>query len=584
METDAWRRLGRAVLALCAILAAGGCDTTTHATADGGAHDGPVGPLAIAAQDLPGGQAHVRYAAALAASGGLRPYGWSISVGALPAGVTLDAATGALGGVPEAPGDATFTAAVADAAGQTATQAFTLHIGAAPSAPSVTTTQLPDAQAGAAYDQTLAVTGGRSPYAWMVIAGQLPPGLTLDLMHGSISGTPAQPGDFPFTVQVLDSSTPSQRATAPLTIHVGLPPPIALTTTSLPAGQVGTAYHATLAATGGLPPYHWLVYAGVLPAGLTLDAGSGAVSGTPAAAGTTQVTIRVTDSFAAPAHAERIFTITIAEPPPELAVSTSALPGGVVGTAYSATLQATGGVPPYTWAIAAGTLPDGLALDATTGAITGTPTTAGTADLTLEVTDSTAATASAQLSLVVTTPALSVTTSSLPPATIDVPYSATLQAGGGTPGYTWAITSGSLPAGLTLDGATGAISGTPTALGPAPFTVEVTDAAATPATATRQLGITVEPAPLVITTATLPDGSTTAAYSATLAATGGTGATTWSITAGTLPAGLTLDPATGQISGTPTETGTFTITFQVTDSATPTAQTATRQLTLNVPA
>ncbi|HET9180110.1 MAG TPA: Ig domain-containing protein, partial [Terriglobia bacterium] len=143
---------------------------------------------------------------------------------------------------------------------------------------------------------------------------------------------------------------------------------------------------------------------------------------------------------------------------PSFIITTGALPGGTVNTAYSATLTATGGTGSYTWSISAGSLPAGLTLNTSTGAITGTPTTAGTSNFTAKVTDSNSQTATQNLSITVNA-ALSITTTSLPGGTVGTAYSSTLAATGGTGSYTWSISAGSLPAGLTLNTSTGAITG-----------------------------------------------------------------------------------------------------------------------------
>jgi hypothetical protein len=182
--------------------------------------------------------------------------------------------------------------------------------------------------------------------------------------------------------------------------------------------------------------------------------------------------------------------------PADLAVATSSLPNGRVASAYSATLSATGGVAPYAWSIASGGLPPGLSLDGATGAIAGTPTTAGTFGFTVLVTDaqSPADSATKALSITVdaqTVPPLDITTASLPNAKRNRAYSATLAATGGAPPYTWSIASGALPPGLTLNAATGAISGRPTTVGTYAFTVQARDSQSPQATDTQPLSIRV---------------------------------------------------------------------------------------------
>src|SRR4029077_7125840 len=146
----------------------------------------------------------------------------------------------------------------------------------------------------------------------------------------------------------------------------------------------------------------------------------------------------------------------------------------------------------------------------------------------------------------------------------------------GTTPYTWSITSGTLPTGLSLVSSTGVISGTPTGIGTSNFTVQVTDANSL--ASAQPLSLTVV-APLTVTTTSLPNGTQSAAYSTTLAATGGTTPYTWSIASGTLPTGLSLVSSTGVISGTPTGTGTSNFTAQVTDAN---SLTASKPLSITV--
>ncbi|MCI0636065.1 MAG: putative Ig domain-containing protein, partial [Actinobacteria bacterium] len=240
------------------------------------------------------------------------------------------------------------------------------------------------------------------PYTWSLESGSLPPGLSLDPVTGAVSGTPTTAGSFSFTAKATDSGSPAQADTQPLSVTVApapVPPP-EITTTTLPDGQVGVPYSHTLAATGGTPPYAWSVDAGSLPPGLSLDPVTGTVSGTPSAAGSFPFTAKVTDSDA-PAQ-EDTQALSVAVDPAPLAITTTALPDGEVGVPYSETLAATGGTPPYVWSLAGGALPAGLTLDATTGVVSGTPTTAGVGALTVAVDDAATQSDTQALSITVT--------------------------------------------------------------------------------------------------------------------------------------------------------------------------------------
>lgn len=180
--------------------------------------------------------------------------------------------------------------------------------------------------------------------------------------------------------------------------------------------------------------------------------------------------------------------------------------------------------------------------------------------------------------------AMTVTTVSLPNATAGTPYSVTLTQAGGVAPISWALTVGTLPTGLSLDSATGVVSGTPTeTVAATPLTFEATDSTPVTPQVADSTGLTLTvaaAATLVITTASLPPVKKGAAFSATLTSTGGVAPLTWSIMTGTLPTGLSLNASTGVISGTPTAAGTATVTFEVTDSTTPTPQTATATFSL----
>lgn len=177
----------------------------------------------------------------------------------------------------------------------------------------VATSSLEPAYRGVPYLQTLVAAGGTPPRMWSLAEGGLPAGLALDPSTGAISGTPTTVQTAAFTVRVTDASSPVPfAASRALTIEVLPVPALEITTPSLPGGLVGTAYAQTLAARFGTPPYRWSLATGTLPAGLTLDAASGALRGTPTAAGSSTFTVQVEDASAhAPATAQKVLSLRV---------------------------------------------------------------------------------------------------------------------------------------------------------------------------------------------------------------------------------------------------------------------------------
>jgi hypothetical protein len=366
------------------------------------------------------------------------------------------------------------------------------HRGSPPPALAITTSALPSGTTQSAYNASLSASGGKEPYTWSVSAGKLPTGLALS--SNAITGTPTQAQVSFFTIQVSDASSPSLVATQQLSISIApATSAVQITTASLPDGQVGRNYNATLAVSGGLAPYSWSIISGSLPTGLMLTASSGTISGTPTESGTFPITVQVKDSSSPAQTASQGFSIVIAAAVTPVSITVSSLPSGTQNVAYSTALAATGGKTPYAWSITSGSLPTGVTLTASSGLIAGTPTESGTFPITVQVKDSTspAQTASQSFSIVIAaavTP-LSITTSSLPSGTQNVGYSTALAATGGKTLYTWSITSGSLPTGLSLAASSGTISGTPTQSGTFPITVQVKDSSSTAQTASQAFSI-----------------------------------------------------------------------------------------------
>lgn len=350
-------------------------------------------------------------------------------------------------------------------------------------------------------------------------------------------------------------------------------PIITVNPATLPNGVVGTPYSQTVSAVGGTAPFTFTVSSGALPSGLTLNATTGVISGTPTAAGTFNFTITATDANSCPGS--RPYSIMMAGAPgcPVITVNPATLPPGVIGTPYSQTVSATGGTAPFTFAVSSGALPNGLTLNATTGIISGTPTTAGQFSFTISATDANGCPGSRPYSIVIPVvpicPFITVNPATLPAGVIGTPYSQTISAIGGTPPFTFTVSSGFLPPVLTLNATTGVISGTPTTAGQFSFTITATDANGCPGSRAYTIGIPSGPnCPVIsVSPATLPPGVVGTFYSQTVAASGGTAPFTFTVSSGGLPPGLTLNPATGVISGTPTAAGTFNFTITATDSS-----------------
>ncbi len=518
-------------------------------------------PPAISA-NFPTAEVTVPFNSSLTATGGTPPYAFSTGSGT-PPGLLLNASTGVLTGAPTQAGTFAFTGIVTDANGATGTARFSITV---LTALSINANPLPNGQTGVAYSALLTASGGVAPYTWSLAQGTLPAGLTFNPATQIISGTPTVAGTSQFIVRAVDANGAVSSVSLNLTIN---PPPLSITTTTLPSGSVGVTYGINLAATGGTTPYRWSVTTGSLPAGLTL-APAGVLSGTPTAGGTTTFTVTVQD--AGNLSATQSYTLVIIS----ALTLNGTLTGGVVGTPYSGTVSAAGGTPPYAITVSAGALPGGLTLSAA-GAISGTPTANGTFSFTIQVADSANTTATKAFTVNIA-PALAITQTTLPAGVRGTAYSAKVSATGGVPPYAFTLASGALPAGIALS-SDGTISGTPTATGSFTPGILVTDSAKATASGTFPLVVNAPATAPVITTTTLPGGTVGSSYSATLAGTG-MAPLTWSLATGALPDGLSLSSA-GAITGVPTTVGSFAFSVRLSDGNQPVLD-ATQNFTINV--
>jgi hypothetical protein len=451
----------------------------------------PSAPLTISTAQLPGGSVGTTYSQNLGATGGQTPYNWTRESGNLPDGLSLNQTTGVISGVPEKAGSWSFVIRLTDATPASVTRTLAITINPAISVLQIDTQSLPDGVVGQDYSRALQATGGSSPYRWTVTSGRLPDGLQLR-DDGQITGQPTTAGTATFTVQATEQS--GQAAAKTLSIDVEPAPQLTiLSSNPLPAAAIGVPYNVQLQAAAGSAPYFWVkkkkAKFGKLPDGITLS-DTGMLSGTPTAEGSSDFTVIVTDM--ADRQAKKPFTITVGPPPPPLSIRTETLPSATQGLPYTAHLEGSGGLSPYTWSLDSGVLPDGLTLSSD-GTISGRATTVGTGAFTVRVKDA-AGTASAKSLFIIVTPPpppLVIQTVQLPETTAERSYTQTLQATGGVPPYTWSLVSGSLGQGLNLS-ASGVISGTPTSPGTVVFVVRVTDSAQQ--TVSRTLAINIKPA------------------------------------------------------------------------------------------
>jgi uncharacterized repeat protein (TIGR03803 family) len=265
--------------------------------------------LQIVTTTLPKAVIGVKYAQALAATGGKTPYTWSLLSGTLPDGITFSPSTGVFSGTPTKAVSASFLVQVKDAESTAATYSAPVGLPVTPPQLAILTTSLPPGLVGTNYSQVFNLTGGTAPFQWSLTSGTLPRGLAFAAGAGVISGTPVQFGSGTVTVKVTDSSTPQM--TDSVSVNLAINSGLNITTTAFTSGMVGAMYSSALTATGGVSPYKWTLDSGTLPAGLTLSADSGVLSGTPTTLGNFSFTIRITDSEGTPASTSAPFSVNI---------------------------------------------------------------------------------------------------------------------------------------------------------------------------------------------------------------------------------------------------------------------------------
>jgi len=514
-------------------------------------------PVHTSSSPLPAGSITVPYLFTFAATGGTPGYTWAITAGAVP-NLSLDAGTGELTGTPLTSGIFQITVRVTDSMGLPALKDFVVPINSGPL--TITTVPpLPSGTVGTAYSTTLTAQGGAGPRTWSVAAGTVPTGLAFTA-GGVLSGIPAAAGRFFFDAHVRDAFA-SEATRTMSALMIGCPSGSAVAgsgySSAVQIGQVpaNTGFH---------------VFAGSLPSGLTLNSTTGGVSGTPTQTGQFGVTYEIAD-----ASTSSVWFATCAmNVAPAFTLSCPAT-SGAIGAPYSSAIVAGGALPPYSsYGLAAGSgpLPQGIGLNAASGALAGTPTQSGAFPVVFSALDSIGTPVTASCSILIAAPP---PTLACPAATAQVnsPYLSALAPSGVSPFTAFAVASGSLPPGLSLNSVTGSVFGSPTRHGVFQTGFSVRDGNSVQGS--RDCTFTVTPAPLALA---CPSGfaAMNSFYGSSAGATGGVSPYTFSLLAGALPPGLTFSPANGAIAGTPEAPGDFPLRFRVTDQTQTAAEGACR--------
>lgn len=451
----------------------------------------------------------------------------------------------------------------------------------------ITTGPLPDGVVGAHYFQVISATGGQFPYSWIVVPGEgrVPIGMS-NTSKGHVSGIPTEPGTFNFTMRVGDGTGTIVDKQFSITIRPrSFEQDARFVSQSVPATvQANQRFNVSLKwLNTGTPTWEGVnglrlssqnptgnnmwgmtnvsLAEELVPTGQEIEILFDAIA--PATPGTYNFQWQLAQNGVGLFGQPSVNVSINVTPGASIAINSPAVLDAIATIPFNHSLSASGGTPPYNWAAVGGTLPGGITLNPTTGMLSGTPTASGIFTFTVQAADTGSRVAQKNMTINVSPATLTIVTSSLPAIGQGLVYNQALAAAGGTPPYSWSVAMGALPPGLNITNS--AITGSSTASGNFSFTLRVTDSLSN--SAQKALSINVIASTLVIQFAQSHDAFSGLAFNYQPSATGGTTPYNWSVTSGALPAGLSISPATGAITGTPTTSGTFNAQITVRDQA-----------------
>ncbi|MEB2844730.1 IPT/TIG domain-containing protein [Endobacterium cereale] len=455
-------------------------------------------------------------------------------------------------------GPDSFTYTATNSAGISAPATVSVTVAVPTFVFSPATGSLPFATLNSAYSQQITASGGNGSYSYAVTTGALPAGLNLST-GGLLSGTPTVLGTSSFTITATDSVYAFGAVS--YTLEVVLPLPLASDLPfSIAANSSATA--VPLALSGGVASS--VAVFDTASHGTATAAGT-AITYEPTAGYSGSDTFTYTATNSSGTSAPATVTVTVSAPTLSLSPVTGALPLGKVGSFYNQPFVASAGTAPYSYVVTGGTLPAGLVLDLSTGALAGTPTTAGVSNFTVTATDFYGATGSSVYALDIAeqSPVANPVTANVVRGSADNPIALNITGGTAT---SVAVTTA--PSNGTFSVAGTAITYTPSSgfVGTDSFAYTASNISGTSAPATVSIIVTNPIITLAPTAGSLPDGTVGDAYAQMFSASGGTAPYDFAVSSGSLPPGLAIAPGSNMIAGMPTAAGSYSLSVTATDA------------------